>query len=222
MTLRELIDFNAIPDTETAIALTRRYPYFPFPAVKLLCSDSAPADEAAHLLKEAVAINVGDEETLFRLFGSQGEIFSSFYPDSARPALSTGETIDAFIARFGNPSNHNSENIPIEAAIDATMLIETPDDPAAEPVAEDSTSLAINTFLSSTQTSQSGSSTKERPRCESSGLTESFAHILIRNGNYTKALEIIQALSMANPNKSIYFADQIRFLRKLIINQQSH
>ncbi len=40
---------------------------------------------------------------------------------------------------------------------------------------------------------------------------------MIKNHNYTKALEIISDLSLKNPEKSVYFADQIRFLRKLII-----
>lgn len=53
---------------------------------------------------------------------------------------------------------------------------------------------------------------------DSGGLSESFARIMIKNRNYTKALEIISDLSLKNPEKSVYFADQIRFLRKLIVN----
>ena len=37
---------------------------------------------------------------------------------------------------------------------------------------------------------------------------------------YEKALEIILSLSLNFPEKSIYFADQIRFLRKLIVNEK--
>lgn len=50
-------------------------------------------------------------------------------------------------------------------------------------------------------------------------LTESLARVMIKNRNYTKALEIITGLSLNNPEKSVYFADQIRFLKKLIINE---
>ncbi|MFC2457437.1 MAG: tetratricopeptide repeat protein, partial [Prevotella intermedia] len=35
---------------------------------------------------------------------------------------------------------------------------------------------------------------------------------------YSKALEIIQRLNLLYPKKNRYFADQIRFLEKLIIN----
>lgn len=54
---------------------------------------------------------------------------------------------------------------------------------------------------------------------ETPALTESFARILIKNHNYEKALQIIQELNLKNPEKSVYFADQIRFLKKLILNE---
>ncbi len=54
---------------------------------------------------------------------------------------------------------------------------------------------------------------------ESASLTESLVRVLVKNRNYSKAIEIISDLSLKNPEKSIYFADQIRFLRKLIINE---
>lgn len=54
---------------------------------------------------------------------------------------------------------------------------------------------------------------------ESASLTESLVKVLVKNRNYSKAIEIISDLSLKNPEKSIYFADQIRFLCKLIINE---
>ena len=49
-------------------------------------------------------------------------------------------------------------------------------------------------------------------------FTETLARIYIKQGRYSKALEIIQRLSLDNPKKNAYFADQIRFLEKLVIN----
>ena len=49
-------------------------------------------------------------------------------------------------------------------------------------------------------------------------FTETLARIYIKQGRYSKALEIIQRLSLNYPKKNAYFADQIRFLNKLIIN----
>ncbi len=47
-------------------------------------------------------------------------------------------------------------------------------------------------------------------------LSESLAKIYTKQGRYEQAFEIISQLSLNNPEKSIYFADQLRFLRKLI------
>ena len=49
-------------------------------------------------------------------------------------------------------------------------------------------------------------------------FTETLARIYIRQGRYSKALEIIKRLNLLDPKKNRYFADQIRFLEKLIIN----
>ena len=49
-------------------------------------------------------------------------------------------------------------------------------------------------------------------------LTETLAGIYIKQGKYLKALEIIKRLNLNIPKKNAYFADQIRFLEKLIVN----
>ncbi|MBR2359792.1 MAG: tetratricopeptide repeat protein [Bacteroidaceae bacterium] len=49
-------------------------------------------------------------------------------------------------------------------------------------------------------------------------FTETLAKIYIKQQRYGKALEIIRRLSLKYPKKNAYFADQIRFLEKLIIN----
>jgi tetratricopeptide (TPR) repeat protein len=51
---------------------------------------------------------------------------------------------------------------------------------------------------------------------ESSFFTETLANIYIKQGKYEKALEIIKRLCLEYPNKNRYFADQIRFLEKII------
>ena len=51
-------------------------------------------------------------------------------------------------------------------------------------------------------------------------FTETLAKIYIKQGRYEKALEIIRKLNLNYPKKNIYFADQIRFLQKLIINNK--
>ena len=52
-------------------------------------------------------------------------------------------------------------------------------------------------------------------------LTETLARIYIKQSKYIKAIEIIRRLSLRNPKKNRYFADQIRFLEKLIANERA-
>ena len=62
---------------------------------------------------------------------------------------------------------------------------------------------------------------KEDDNAEEEYFTETLARIYIKQGRYSKALEIIKRLSLAYPKKNAYFADQIRFLEKLIINSNN-
>ena len=56
---------------------------------------------------------------------------------------------------------------------------------------------------------------------DESYFTETLAKIYIKQQRYSKALEIIRKLNLNYPKKNAYFADQIRFLEKLIINAKS-
>jgi hypothetical protein len=51
-------------------------------------------------------------------------------------------------------------------------------------------------------------------------ISESNAKKLIREHKYKDAIEILTALNLNNPKKSVYFADQIRFLEKVIANSK--
>jgi len=68
------------------------------------------------------------------------------------------------------------------------------------------------------QIEENGETTEKN---EEAYFTETLAKIYIKQGRYSKAKEIIQRINLNNPKKNIYFADQIRFLDKLIINQEA-
>ncbi len=63
---------------------------------------------------------------------------------------------------------------------------------------------------------------KDENESEEGYFTETLAKIYIKQGRYSKALEIIQRLNLNYPKKNAYFADQIRFLKKLIINNKNN
>ncbi|MDR1455120.1 MAG: hypothetical protein LBJ01_05670 [Tannerella sp.] len=56
----------------------------------------------------------------------------------------------------------------------------------------------------------------EKASLDDSYFTETLAHVYMSQKRYDKALEIIRALSLKYPEKNIYFADQIRYLEKII------
>ena len=53
-------------------------------------------------------------------------------------------------------------------------------------------------------------------------FTETLARIYIKQGRYQKAYDIIGRLSNKYPQRNAYFADQMRFLEKLIINSNKN
>ncbi len=93
---------------------------------------------------------------------------------------------------------------------------------AAQPTVAEPEPVAVEQQSKSDKlTNEAKPSENHAKEADSASLTESFVRILIKNRNYSKAIEIISDLSLKNPEKSIYFADQIRFLRKLIINENN-
>ncbi|MBO5788210.1 MAG: tetratricopeptide repeat protein [Bacteroidaceae bacterium] len=69
--------------------------------------------------------------------------------------------------------------------------------------------------VAETEPSSPAAETENTP-AETSFFTETLAGIYIKQGKYEKALEIIKRLCLEYPNKNRYFADQIRFLEKII------
>ncbi|SRR5574344_789757 len=67
---------------------------------------------------------------------------------------------------------------------------------------------------------EDGESNNSSNRLNEQSFTQTLARIYLKQHKYDKAMEIIRSLYLNFPNKNIYFADQIRFLEKLIkINQ---
>ena len=148
------------------------------------------------------------------------------------PTPDTDTTIDTFLERYGNNDSKEIElldrlifnPIPDYSQVLANEQQDTaiPDD---DPLAQAAT--VFDNILAKTKPAPPAPSpAKPEPVKEpdtsgdDSMLSESLAKIFIKQGKYAKALEIIKNISLKFPEKSIYFADQIRFLQKLILNEE--
>ena len=211
-----------------------KYPYFINPDVEALAE--ATGEERLRLMRH-IAACVGDEATLRTILGIDPEEFRSFYPDMTPPELSTEDTISTFIDKFSSEKKAETpeiEEIIAAPAMDYASMLEQEEESAEAP--EDSTSDIISSFLESVppktprrrmkpekeESKLPGQPEVRTPAVESedSDLSEALFKLMVKNKNYTKALEIINELSLKNPKKSIYFAYQTRFLEKLIKNER--
>jgi len=121
---------------------------------------------------------------------------------------------------------------PADAAVDyVAYLLETESESNQEKTPQMKGQNLIDTFLQQEQgrillSELPQEPTDEQPTDNESDsdendeeyFTETLARIYIKQGRYQKALDIINRLSDRIPQKNAYFADQIRFLEKLIIN----
>ena len=260
-----------------------RWPWYVYADLQALEQGIVSGKEAQEL-RTRIALAIGDREALMRVLDPDAD-FADFYPDMQPVKLTTNDTIDAFLNRFGTPGDHETDlltrmifdsgaraplsedaaeeaaSAAAEPAPDATAtridaFLATSRQPArvpealrhleeeAEAPAETPAAAALNTLSSPAASSAQAAAKPSAPplntlsslnslnslsapsapsaqtRPKASSLSVSLAAMMIKNGNYPKALEIINELNLANPEKSIIFADQIRFLRKLIKIQE--
>ena len=157
----------------------------------------------------------------------------------------TLDLIDRFLAesceREQELTKETENSIPMEISVDySNVLLSNTDQPndSAQSVPAMKGQDLIDSFLEQTAC-DSPSSRQEEPtetssltmdeettmpleeENEESLFTETLAKIYIKQQRYEKALEIIKKLNLKYPKKNVYFADQIRFLEKLIINAKS-
>lgn len=210
--------------------------------VPLLLLRHGAGDEAA--LRHRLMLAAPDRRTA--LFAAYGEEWASFYPDSPQaPPQETNNVIDTFLSTYGsctpeeeavlermifNPTpdygellaREEAENLPSEsveetdpqqARINAFILSRHPaathaPDLMPEPPTPEETALGQSHPVSAPEPT------------DDTLLSESLARIFIKRGRYERAYEIISGLNLKFPKKSAYFADQLRFLQKLIVNQR--
>lgn len=144
--------------------------------------------------------------------------------------------LDSFLEGQGESADVSMElgAVPMDY-VSAYLDTPTPDESAADKTIRSKTEQLLDTFLSSDyrkpyfaplpedtlQTDEADEADQDTEPLEDTYFTETLARIYLKQRRYDKALEIIRSLYLNFPNKSIYFADQIRYLEKLVrINQK--
>ncbi len=195
------------------------YPYYVLPDIEALATE-----RDANLLRQhrrRIAASIGDQDALRSILGDASEDFYDFYGASDLPRLSTSDTINSFLEKFGAKAEASAEDsapvVPVSPpVIDYVSMLEQEAPKVDErDIPEDATLGVIDAFLTQNPAPRIKPK-KDLKEIEKPSLTEGFAKIMIKNGNYKRALEIITQINLNNPEKSIYFADQIRFLKKVI------
>lgn len=167
--------------------------------------------------------------------------FDNFYPPrQEHNTPSTAAAIEDFLQTFGTPDD--SETATLERLIfnpvpdysqqlareEASSL---PDAPAGAPSAADTPDDRINRFILSHHSPAQAAAPAAAPaqpatpaRAKGAAaqapdglLSESLAKIYVKTHRYEAAYEILSHLNLRFPEKSAYFADQMRFLQKLIL-----
>ena len=242
MTKSEL--FNYISDTEKLDGDTlsqleeviRQYPYFQ--TAHLLLAKNRHLVNSAEFekyLPETAAV-CADRKRLFYLINN--EKYAAFFKQeqAEHEQDRTGTLLDSYLTNFSEEENkvHRSEINMVSTdyltyleKIEEELDDETGDEVDPKLKHHD----IIDSFLEKAETSEALFSptleeytkpTENEPEPEQGGfLTETLSRIYIKQKKYEQALAIIQQLSLNFPKKSSYFADQIRFLELLIINEKN-
>ncbi len=231
--IRNMVDSGTI-DSDTLDAVRNEYPYFVVPAILYLQQNKGKLDkDVKEEVLRSLALAFPDRTILHDLVGDDAGRFNGFYPPQEEaPTPDTDTTITSFLDRYGGNDDKELE------LLDRLIFNPVPPDYSQvleqEGVATDSNdplakaAEAFDNILAQAKPQVPQEQPKVEPEelvkepeaADDSMLSESLAKIFIKQGKYTKALEIIKNISLKFPEKSIYFADQIRFLQKLILNDE--
>lgn len=224
-------------------SLLARYPYYQ-PARLLLLKNlyllhDATFDEE---LRRA-AVYITERQRLFDLteaphYQLRTEKVADEKRETSRDAFTdedrTSTLIDSFLHQMSGEEDEEPEKpaarrkpTPADATIDYVAYLMEAEDEEPEEAPQLKGQELIDDFINkengkiSLQEETEYEPEEDTPDDEgSSYFTETLARIYIKQGRYSKALEIIQRLNLEYPKKNRYFADQIRFLKKLVLNEQ--
>ena len=226
-----LLSEETLPKLKDAM---QRYPYFASLSLLYLKNLALLHDPSFETVLARLAIAVPDRKQLFLLLDPSNSNMMPLTDLEAAP-----HTVDTFSLIDDYRSEKKMEE---PDAKDVSLLLNTsvstdylhwdlkkPQDEAEAPVQLQHADL-IDSFIENElqrpmvlPTAKENSAVRDRiealeDKSKDSFFTETLARIYVKQKRYEKALQIIQKLSLNYPEKNVYFADQISFLEKLIIN----
>lgn len=236
-------------DSHWVEEMGKKYPFFTLPATLMLSRENGLTPQQLETVTRKLALNVANPATLMERLRPEAAGWMNFYPAPPEtPKLTTNEAIDHFIDAYGKPDPDEEALLtrlifnPTPDYAQLLSLEEEKDSPTPNAAPEGSQDALINDFIlksrerlghfppidgdtaekAETDDTTPADTTPVAPPEENAPamLSESLAKIYIKQRRYAKAFEIINGLSLKYPEKSIYFADQLRFLRKLMLNQR--
>ena len=219
--------------------LLARYPYFQTARLLYLKNLYLLHDIAFGEELRRAALYIADRRVLFTLVEGDSHTLKALerqlVVEENPGADRTLSLIDAFLSSLPEePAAPGIMTLPVEAATDYTAyLMQEPAEVKEAPVEAPKLKGQewIDHFLEKSEEQPLIASVVEdeddssveivEEQDEESYFTETLAKIYVKQQRYSKALEIITRLNLKYPEKNAYFADQIRFLEKLIINNKS-
>ena len=232
----ELMDRDTLYELRSTLAL---HPYFQTVRLLMLQNLYLLHDPAFDEELRRAAVYITDRKVIFQM------VEAAHYQLRQQPAKSKEQTASGQGSRTIDLIDTFLDSIPQEENVEKPTRKPTPADAAVDYVAyllatekegETTTEAPqmkgqdlIDTFLQQEQgrimldlpvePQESESETEEG---DEEYFTETLARIYIKQGRYQKAYDIIGRLAERFPNKNVYFADQLRFLEKLIINNNNN
>ncbi len=232
----ERLDRDTLYELRSMLALN---PYFQTARLLMLQNLYLLHDAAFDEELRRAALYITDRKVIFNMVEAahyQLRKQTHAAPSTTQPQKAnesrTVALIDTFldsIPEDDEPREKKRRPTPADAAIDyVAYLLETEMDDEQEDAPQLKGHDLIDTFLQQEKGRIQLSELPEETPDESEQdddtdeeyFTETLARIYIKQGRYQKALDIINRLSAKYPKKNAYFADQIRFLEKLIINSK--
>ena len=240
----ERLDRDTLYELRSMLAL---HPYFQTARILMLHNLFLLHDATFDEELRKAALYITDRKVIFQMIEAGHYVLRNMEATATQKSINSVDNNNRTVALIDNfldsiPADDEEQQqegqpkrkpTPADAAIDyVAYLMATESTLEAEQTPQMKGQDLIDTFLQQEQgriqLSQSAdeettADIQEEPQAdeedqEEEYFTETLARIYIKQGRYQKALDIIGRLNQQFPHKNAYFADQMRFLEKLIIN----